>query len=405
MDNTKVEENKFPKRTDKKYRRIEGFKPYELTHCVVFEMASRNKEVKRSIEILCMLEIILKVKFKLKSDDTNENIEELNECDEHIMEVSIKDYERLNPKRNEFLKAYNKGIKSLKNEFHIHYDQNSVHLPEIEDPLKKDISEMSPEQMEEEVNTALASPMVAHISGGIGEYLHGDKFEEYKSNNNCFDGFVVNRGIKQKTHTFNISSINPHFQRKIFDTNQTNVAINMSLPENEIIEYIKHIKKSLSNSNKLKTPNALLGKNVQEVEKTANYPKKPTAEKLADMFFVYDYITAKLKEYEDYEVELKESYDKNLQSIKNNYEYTTAEKKEQYKILKKEYDENRIFIKIDDIFKDFDNKFEPIENITFRSSTASNYYYAIKPYIEELRYSELLTGETIIKEENYSESR
>lgn len=48
--NDELEENELPKRTDDRYKRIEKFKPYELTHCIVFEMAGRNEEVRKLIQ-------------------------------------------------------------------------------------------------------------------------------------------------------------------------------------------------------------------------------------------------------------------------------------------------------------------------------------------------------------------
>ena len=172
----------------------------------------------------------------------------------------------------------------------------------------------------------------------------------------------------------------------------------MSLPEDELVEYIKHIKKTLSdeNSKELKTPNKLLGKKIKDAEKTANYPKKPTAKKLADMFFVYDYVTEKLKEHRYCIKLMEDEYNENKNKIKNSTLYTTKDKKIQLQALLEEHEENKTTVKIEDIFKDFD---EPIKNINFKSSTASNYYYALKPYIEEFRYPEFLTGESIIEDE------
>lgn len=37
-------------RTDSRYKRIEKFNSYELTHCIIFEMATRNKNVKELIK-------------------------------------------------------------------------------------------------------------------------------------------------------------------------------------------------------------------------------------------------------------------------------------------------------------------------------------------------------------------
>lgn len=154
-------------------------------------------------------------------------------------------------------------------------------------------------------------------------------------------------------------------QKMIYDTNQINVALNMSLPEDELVEYIKYIKKTLSDekSKKLKSPNKLLGKEVKDAEKTANYPKKPTVKKLADMFFVYDYITAKLEELKSDSQLMTEEYNENKENIKNDKSCTTKEKEIQLEELLKEYEENKTSIKVENIFKDFD---KPIKGIDLK---------------------------------------
>lgn len=398
--NNEFEENTFPKRTENRYERIENFKPYELTHCIVFEMAVRNKDVRDSIQILAMIEDVLKIKYRIKQDNTNETPSFLDiELDnENVIEVDSEEYYKLEEKRRNFEETFKEGVNILKNKYYIHYDQKAVNIPEIENPFKeKDFSGMSLEDIEEEFSDALRSPMMKHVSGAIGKFLHGEEYSLYKSDHNIYEGFVTARGIYPEAKTFNISSINTYFQRKIFDTNQTNVALNMSLPEEELVAYIKHIKKTLSNENskELKSPNKLLGKEVKDAEKTANYPKKPTAKKLADMFFVYDYVIEKLKEHEYCMQLMADEYNENKKNIKNSKEYTTKEKKIQLQELLAEYEENKVTVKVEDIFKDFD---DPIEGINFKSSTASNYYYALKPYIYDCRYPEFLTGESIIED-------
>ncbi|MCG3676214.1 hypothetical protein PJV95_00600 [Aliarcobacter butzleri] len=398
-------ENQLPKRADTKYTRIENFKPYELTHCIIFEMAGRNKEVRNTIQILAMTEEVLKIEYRVKPDNDEEYVDLyklLGKKD--LIEVSEKEYEELEKKRLHFSKTFRDGINILKNEYYIHYDQNKVNIPEIENPFKeKDFEGMSFEEIHEDFSDALCSPMMKHISGAIGKFLHGEEYPLYKSDHNIYEGFVTARGINPRCKTFDISCINTHFQRKIYDTNQINVALNMSLPEDELVEYIKHIKKTLSDkkSKRLKSPNKLLGKEVKDAEKTANYPKKPTTKKLADMFFVYDYVTAKIEELKSDSQLMTEEYNENKENIKNDKSCTTKEREIQLKELLKEYEENKTSIKIEDIFKDFD---KPIKGIDFKSSTASNYYYALKPYIEELRYSEFLTGESIIENDEEKNS-
>jgi len=374
-------EDIFPKRTDDVYKKIEKYEPYELTHCIVFEMAVRNKDVKEILSKLKMIKSLQDAVMKFNND-----------IDEFIV-----------GKNREHKIIYENLIGELKDRYYLYYDQSAINIPQIENPFKKAIVGMSIEEYEEELSDAFKSPIMKHLSSIIGEYLSEDERNSYyKSNHNIYNGFTIAQGIDRNSDTFNISSINTHFQRKIYDTNQINISLNMSLSEDEILAYIKHIKNTLEkdDDNGLKTPNALLGKDTEGATKTTNYPKKQNAIKLADMFFVYDYVTDKLTENEDSIKLIEEEYNENKNNVKNSSSYTTKEKNIQYQVLKDEYEENKTTVNIEKIFNDFNT---PSENINFKSSTASNYYYALKPYIEECRYPEFLTGESIIEDEEYLE--
>ena len=88
-------ENQLPKRADTKYTRIENFKPYELTHCIIFEMAGRNKEVRNTIQILAMTEEVLKIEYRVKPDNDEEFVDLyklLGKKD--LIEVCEKEYEK-----------------------------------------------------------------------------------------------------------------------------------------------------------------------------------------------------------------------------------------------------------------------------------------------------------------------
>lgn len=399
--NDEFEENEFPKRTDDRYKRIENFKPYELTHCIVFEMAGRNNDIRASIELLASIEKVLKIRYKEIPDNKDENTIDIYEVlgiDDAVV-VSKKEYAKLEKQRQKFKETFDEGIRILKNKYYIHYNQNAVNIPEIENPFKeKDFSGMSLEEIQEEFSYALHSPMMTHISGAVGKFLHGEEYPLYKSDHNIYEGFVTARGINPRCKTFDISSINTHFQRKVYDINQINVALNMSLPEDELVEYIKHIKKTLSdkNSKELKSPNKLLGKDVQGAKKTKYYPKKQTATKLADMFFVYDYVNKRLKQIDNDRSYIDQKYKEDKEEIKNDPLYNSDDKIEQLKVLQQEYSENKVDIGLEEIFKEI---VDSVEDIGFTSaSTASNYYYALKPYIEECRYPEFLTGESIIED-------
>jgi len=392
--NDEFEEDEIPKRTDDRYKRIENFKHYELTHCIVFEMAGRNKEVRKLIQDISNIKLVQDVVYEIITPNIENQIEaQEDQTKGTISESTLKKY-------REYELIYKDLIKVLKDKYYLYFDQNAVNIPEIENPFKeKDFSGMSPEEIEEEFSDALSSPMSKHISGAIGKFLHGEEYLFYKSDHNIYEGFVTARGINPRCKTFDISSINTHFQRKIYDTNEVNVALNMSLPEDELVEYIKHIKKTLSdeNSKELKSPNKLLGKDVQESKKIKHYPKKQTATKLADMFFVYDYVNKRLTQIADDRSSIDQKYIDDKEEIKNDPLYNSDDKLVQLKVLQQEYSENKVDIGLEEIFKEI---VDSVEDISFTSaSTASNYYYALKPYIEECRYPEFLTGESIIEDE------
>jgi hypothetical protein len=229
-------------------------------------------------------------------------------------------------------------------------------------------------------------------TSGLNELLPSDyKVPSYYYNKTYNEEVIISQGIFQDDNDYIINKITSNFKRNIYDANQIDVPLNIFLPEEELIEHIKFLKK---NEKKIKSPNKLLDKNIQESKKVKNYPKKQTAIKLADMFFVYDYVTALLKEDEYCNNLMLNEYIENKNRVKKSKSYTIDEKKEQYKTLLEEYEDNKVVTKIQNIFKDFDEK---IDNINFKSSTAAKYYYAIKPYIEDHKYPELLTGESVIE--------
>jgi hypothetical protein len=107
------------------------------------------------------------------------------------------------------------------------------------------------------------------------------------------------------------------------------------------------------------------------------------------MFFVYDYITARLKDRDSSNNYFKEEYEK-AKSLLGNGEY----REERLINIKKEYKENIINLKNCDLFKDMEYLFSSAK---VKKDTVSNYYYAMKVYIEECKYPEFLTGESVIE--------
>lgn len=386
---------KVPSRNNPRYKEIEKYELYELTHCSIYEMAIRNPDVKKILHDIKAIELIQEPvrKFLGISVKHMNNPKTLTKSEEGIKK-----------KYDEYETILKELKKRLKEKYFIYYNQSSPDIPVIENPFKKDISSLSIEEQIDEIQNALASPIVKHISSKINnEILTDTKKSDYKYDDNIYDGFSVIRGSEAHANSFNISNINTNFKRKIYDINQTNISINISLPDKEIEAYIKHIRETLFNKNskQLKSHKSLLGYQTEEAIKTKNYPKNPTASKLADMLFVYDYVCFKLKEHETEEKLMKDEYIQNRKDIEESTEYTRKEKDIQIQNLNDEFAENDVTTKVIEILKNFDKK---IKNIDFKSSTASNYYYAIKPYIDG-RYPEFLTGESVLVGKNIEKSK
>jgi hypothetical protein len=69
----------------------------------------------------------------------------------------------------------------------------------------------------------------------------------------------------------------------------TNLNLNLSLSEDELIAQIKKIKAEYNKDNSfIKTPLEMLGEDLEKAD-NSKYPKKPKATIFADWFFIYDY--------------------------------------------------------------------------------------------------------------------
>ena len=164
---------------------------------------------------------------------------------------------------------------------------------------------------------------------------------------------------------------------------ETIIPFNLNLPEHELIEYLKEIKSCYDkqNDNSIEIfVQKIFYNDGEDFEKSDN--KKINKKLIADKFFIYDYITASQEEIIESNEFLYEEYEEEIQKIKNNPENKQRDRKIQLKELKREFEENANTRK-DELFADIEN---------FTSATAKRYYYDIKPFIDDCKYKELITG-------------
>ena len=197
---------------------------------------------------------------------------------------------------------------------------------------------------------------------------------------------IIKDALKRKE----ILRIEDRFSRPKLKLNHTTITplrLNLGLPKDELIAYISKLKDEYEKDNSaIRTPLQLLG---EEIEKSN---EKVNKSKIADMFFIYDFLIAK-KEYikKDNEYKYKE-YEEQVQEINDSPYISPADRKIQLKELKREFEENTN-VRINELFNDIEN---------FAPAKAKRYYYKIKPFIDDCKYKELITGK---KNSNYDDEK
>ena len=364
-----MEEIKLPKKSDSIYKEIEEFEDYEYSNCIAYEMCTRNKEVKKILKSITNKrdEII-----EFFEDYEEYNLEVVsNECNE-LIKYGINNKVILGIFSNILNKESN--IKIGKSVISIEYENDLIL------DRKKDYLYVDP-----------------YDDGIVGVLENGDEeIIPYKQMNLDYIP-LIKKSYSRPTLKIDKS--------KIFK-----VELNLSLPKEELLDYVSKIKDDFNNKTNamIRTPIDLLiydsslmeyiGKenNTSEInrkldaledilldDKTDNSNIKKLKKKLiADKFFIYDYVTARQEQIKKGN-ELKfQEYEEQLQEIKNNPYVTPKDRKIQQQELKKEFEENTN-TRINELFEDIED---------FTPATARRYYYYIKPFIDDCKYKEVITG-------------
>ncbi|MEA2091244.1 MAG: hypothetical protein U9O83_02630, partial [Campylobacterota bacterium] len=113
---------------------------------------------------------------------------------------------------------------------------------------------------------------------------------------------------------------------------------------------------------------------------------KDIKNKLADKFFVYDYVTARVKQINEGNQDAKDIFETKKEDINSNNSLDDGYKKDLIKEAKEEMKDYLVSTNIIDILNDEELKSQ------IASGTAKRYYYEINPYIKDMKYKELITG-------------
>ena len=333
----------LPKLTDSIYKEIDEFEDYEYSNCIAYEMCIRNKEVKKLLNII------------------------INKFDE-IFEATefefIINKEAIEKECNE-LKKYGIGFNTLSSILtDIFYEINDIEVGKSSLNILYENEIILNRDKEYEYIERCDDGIIAQIDSD------SDNCEiiPYEHINLDYVPFIGTNYKRPKLELI---------QNKIFK-----IDLNLSLPKKELIDYVSKIIDEYEKDN---NPVFFYFDRSRGNRVDKNKINKGL---IAKKFFVYDYVSIRLEQIEDSNQDYIIEYEENKKIIENNPYITRQDKLIQLRELKKELEENTKQ-RIIEIFEEFDD---------ITKGTAKRYYYDIKPFIDDLKYKELITG--IIKEDS-----
>ena len=290
----KINNYPFPNRHDSIYTNIENIEDFEFTHSIIYQFARRNENIENILNFLNDLfalyegfihkildkynKYILKNNFK-----ENENIKKAEELmnplikDEvykilklHNQEELKKEFEDLSIKnvKEKFCNIVKLLIDKLYNDYYIIY---TTEFPS----LFKNINEIYDPMANLERDKLLTE---------IVNNLDLDDCEYNIKNNDFFDIFQIITNYKKE---IKLNIIYPKYKTALRDFTDVKIALNLNLPVNEIIDFIKKIKNDYDSKNSIiKTPLELFG---EKLGIDADYKNTKRKREWVDLLFIYDY--------------------------------------------------------------------------------------------------------------------
>lgn len=341
--------NKLPNRADEKYTRIEGYEDYEFTHCIAYEMAIRNENVKKlnsTLEKLNSLssnifsnfssklsfedkmnclekklntlkslsktldvnnppEAISEIFNQLSTDLDNNHLQTIKEKFIQIIDENEKDYfisiikkyqdSNIKPlllkyEENDLEKLFNKA--NFKEQLHL----IKVLMNSIEDKLayeyyvvneKKSITPKFIEEfISKDTNHEPSSEINYHINAVFTNPNYKQNYIHEKNS-----GYIAYQGAYEKDNSFTINKVKQNFTQPLRIFNTMDISINPSLPLNDILAFVKKIKEDYDKNNSFKSFFEFAEEDLNSQNDKTTLDKKIsfTKEKWADMFYIYDY--------------------------------------------------------------------------------------------------------------------
>lgn len=415
-----MEDNKLPHRTNEIYREIERFNKYELTNCIAFEMAIRNREISKQFlkiyflptisdertdvdhpqkefleqklkEKYCLgIDCILYLRDILKTFTLRENIRFISSI-YYRWEWLVEDESNKEKIANEFgFKNFEEMAKYSKIEIN-DVSENFIKIINfVKNKYKNKILSINKHlkgHIEKNLEILANYPNTINTNGSLSFCSFGEEMGEILKQSFFTQGgwgvsgeFTKNYNSMDNLNSRVITDVNykVEFQRPTLENPYNDGRINLppinyNLPLDELIDYVSQIKKEF---HKVKTPLELLS---EELNIKKQDFKNMSSKEWADNFYMYDYFRyskegtyTKYQKIQEY-LTIYNGY--KIEKTKLEYKAGTSKSKiikyEVYNALKKNY------------------KGKKVSNY-YSIATIKNRIKLMKELIENLKYLTLL---------------
>lgn len=392
-----IKESKLPRRDDEAYQIISSYEPYELTHCISYEMAIRNKDVIALLKNIKSLTVLSKKVYEYYISFGDIEIEENPYLDsEKIVTEALKLLKhyiftqnfKIKFKNYKLLKTYTSImqiithlIMILEENYYMIYDRKEI-VPEGMEEVFKEPNHYEPDR---ELNQYMNKAIEESIRSAY------DISPRYKDNYSVKDGYVTYQASYEDSKEYDTNKIFPNFKRPMREFNQTQVAFNMSLPKEEIVKYIEKIKDDYDNKNTAyKTLNQLLyGDDIRTEDKLDHKQQ----DRYADDFFIYDYYTQSGEEHKNklelIQKKLSQFHGMKIERGRNNYELINYDKTQTKMSSPKTKTDSNSLTGIVQSFKENAHAIHYLETIEIIEER----YEVLKNMIDNKKYKKLIHHE------------
>ncbi len=367
LENLFSQINKLPKRSDLKYKEIEKFREFEMTYSIVNEMAIRNKRVAKLIKVFHKL-----ASSQDKKSEKFSNYSFIFRANQNPSDDMQKKYNTYHCNIHSKKETIEKIFNILKNDYMVSpleckidgvdYNPNNDTYVTLMDFNIDCEDTQSMINGELRLNTNLFD---------MTKQVNSDNLSTYVLKEN--DGFILEQKKYNKSSEFKYSIIKPSFSRNIIDNNVTTLSINFSLPKEEILAYISHIKKSLypyEQDKRIKTPEELTSDQIY----LSSFTKLKKSD-IANYFFIYDFVKKRAQQLKYIYLQKKQEED-DIVYLKD------IELEHKESIFKEEFLQKQTKLDEKSIKRYYYTMYHFIDKLEYRELVNSAFY---KPKVDDLR--------------------